>query len=413
MSEWSLTPISEMGRVVTGKTPPKKQLEYFDGDHPFVSPKDLNWDSLFIADTQTKVSQRALDKFKNQVIPPNTVMYTCLSFAFGKIGLAQRESLTNQQINSVIVNDNHDFRFVYYLLRANRPLIFSFNSGIDTPIVPKSVFESIRIPCPPLPIQKKIAAVLSAYDDLIVNNNRRIALLERTAEEIYREWFVRLRFPGWKTAKFEKGVPVGWQVLGLDKMGQYLNGYAFKPDDWFQEGLPIIKIRELRQGISDSTPRNPGSEIDKKYLIHRNDIVFSWSATLMVKLWDEEPGLLNQHLFKVTPFDNIPRSYLFFVLQDSIVKFQALTTGATMQHIKRKELGVVKGFLPDNDTLSKFDDVASDLLNQVSNISHQNELLSQSRDLLLSRLISGKLLVDNLDIRFPPSMMAAEEPVHA
>ena len=85
MSDWTLTPIKKMGRVVTGKTPPKSNPEYFDGDTLFVSPKDLDWDSTHITSTQTKITEKALEKFRNQVLPKNAVMYTSLSFGFGKI----------------------------------------------------------------------------------------------------------------------------------------------------------------------------------------------------------------------------------------------------------------------------------------------------------------------------------------
>ena len=197
MNNWPTKTIKDLGRVVTGKTPPKVNQEYFGGDELFISPKDLDWDQLYVRETETTITTEALEKFENQVIPRNAVLFTSLSFAFGKMGIASKPSLTNQQINSIIVNDNNNFRFVYYLLKLYKPIVFSYNSGIDTPIVPKSVFERIKVKCPGLKVQKEIAAVLSAYDDLIENNKRRIALLEKMAEEIYREWFVRLRFPGY------------------------------------------------------------------------------------------------------------------------------------------------------------------------------------------------------------------------
>ena len=162
MSGWPLTKIKDLGRVVTGKTPPTDSKEYFDGDELFVSPKDLSWEQYYVSQTETRISEKAFAKFKNQVLPANAVMFTSLSFAFGKMGLTSKKSLTNQQINSIVVNETNDYKFVFYLLKAYRPIIFSYNSGIDTPIVPKSVFESIEVVCPPKQTQQKIAAILSA-----------------------------------------------------------------------------------------------------------------------------------------------------------------------------------------------------------------------------------------------------------
>src|SRR5262245_52525926 len=111
MTNWRTKQIRNLGRVVTGKTPPKIEPHYFDGDELFVSPKDLDWDQLYVTETETRVSSKALEKFKNQVIPKNSVMFTSLSFGFGKMGIASRALLTNQQINSVVVNKENDFRF--------------------------------------------------------------------------------------------------------------------------------------------------------------------------------------------------------------------------------------------------------------------------------------------------------------
>ena len=245
MTDWRPLKIKDLGRVVTGKTPPTAITELFDGAELFVSPKDLNWDQYYVYETETRVSEKALAKFKNQVLPQNSVMFTSLSFAFGKMGIVSRPSLTNQQITSIIVNKDHDFRFVFYLLKAYSPIIFSYNSGIDTPIVPKSVFEGIGVVCPPISEQRKIAAILSAYDDLIANNQRRIALLEHMAEEIYREWFVRLRFPGYEHVKFEKGIPRGWEFDVAAHFFGHVKGKSYGGDELSENSdhMPFITLK--------------------------------------------------------------------------------------------------------------------------------------------------------------------------
>jgi type I restriction enzyme S subunit len=417
MSGWNVIPIKQVGRVVTGKTPPTGSAEYYGGDELFVSPKDLTRDSCFVSNTETKITTRALEKFRGQVVPKNSVMFTSLSFAFGKMGITTRPCITNQQINTVIPNEKHNYRFVYYLLRTYERIIFSYNSGIDTPIVPKSVFEKIEIRCPGLALQEKIAAVLSTYDDLIDINRRRIELLERMAEELYREWFVRFRFPGSQHARFEKGMPVDWKQTGLGSLGIYLNGYAFKPSDLTLDGIPVIKIKEINGGVTADTPRNSGESIAKKYHFDDGAIIFSWSATLAVKVWDQGPGLLNQHLFKVSPAEGVPSSFLYLSIKFCLPIFDSLTTGSTMKHIKRKELDAVKIRLPDKAMLEEFDKSASTLLQNKLKLSKTNQLLIEARNQLLPRLISGKLPVDQLDLQFPPSMREAtaaqQEVVHA
>ena len=265
MNSWTEKEIKSLGRVITGKTPPTDEIEYYHGDGLFVSPKDLKFDSTYIYETSTNITTKAFDKFKNQVIPKDAVMLTTLSFAFGKIGIASKESITNQQIASIIANEDNNYRFIYYLMRVNTPYIFSYNSGIDTPMVPKSVFEKIKVLVCPLDIQLRIASVLTAYDDLIEINQNRIMALEKMAEELYREWFVRLRFPGHKRTKDLKGLPDGWAETSFDKLADYINGYPFGPEEWKDTGLPIIKIKELKEGVSEQTPRNSGETINAKY----------------------------------------------------------------------------------------------------------------------------------------------------
>jgi len=294
-------------------------------------------------------------------------------------------------------------RFISYFLQTLK--LENFDTGASNPTLNRNHLHKIKVLFPTASDnQRKIAAILTAYDDLIEVNKRRIALLEKMAEELYREWFVRLRFPGYQNTRFVKGVPEGWEVRPLSDLGTFLNGFAFKPSHWGNEGIPIIKIKEMNSGVRAETPRNPGIEIPKKYHFDDGAIIFSWSGTLLVKIWDQGPGLLNQHLFKVDSKDSIPESFLYLALLFSIPLFEVLTTGATMQHIKRKELSFVRVKVPALDMLQEFDKLVRPVLDFKLQLIRANRNLSKTRDLLLPRLISGKLSVDNLDIQFPPSM---------
>ena len=302
---------------------------------------------------------------------------------------------------------------MYYLLQALYDAGYMSVFNIQHTGVSRFQYTSFKkhtvLNMPELHAQQKIAAILSAYDDLIANNQRRIALLERMAEDIYREWFVRLRFPGHEQVKVEKGMPQGWASASIASLGSYLNGYAFDPSEWFTEGVPIIKIKEMTSGVTADTPRNPGENIPQKYHFDNGEIIFSWSATLLVRIWDQGPGLLNQHLFKVTCAADIPKSFLYFSIKFSLPSFDALTTGATMKHIKRKELETVRVLRPPLAVLEQFDSIASPLLTQMLDLTKANRVLISTRDALLPRLISGQLAVDGLAIQLPPGMAANQD----
>lgn len=277
-------------------------------------------------------------------------------------------------------------------------------TGVNIPHISGKQIGDFLIPLPSIEVQKKIAAIISTYDDLIANDQRRITLLEGMAEEIYREWFIRMRFPGYELVSSAEGLPNDWQSMSLDRLGTFMNGYPFDPSEWFTYGFPIIKIKELNSGVTADTPRNPGDKLPDKYRICEGDIIFSWSGSLIVKIWDEGDAYLNQHLFKVIPDSKVPRAFLYLSLKFSIPIFESLTTGATMQHIKRKELSFVKVKVPAPAMLDKFKEYVEPILDLSLKLKREMRCLNDCRDSLLPRLISGKLKVDHLDIQFPPSM---------
>jgi type I restriction enzyme S subunit len=397
MKGWENRAIRTLGRVVTGKTPSKDIVDFWQGNELFVSPRDMEYDSRYITNTQSKISVKALQKFTGQKIPKNTVMYTALSYGFGKIGIASKQLITNQQINSIIVNKENDFRFVYYLLRLNTPYIFSFNSGIDTPIVPKSVFEKIKLAVPSLLIQRKIAAILSAYDDLIENNNRRIAILEKMAEELYREWFVRLRFPGHEKVKIVKGVPEGWEIKRIgDVVERKHFGRIYREYEVSSEGRTIVIDQSTDDylGFYDGEPEHKAS-IEKP-------IVLFGDHSCKMKLMIESFSLAEN----VIPFigkGSFPTIFLFYLIHNSI---ETIEYKRHWNDLISKEV-----LIPSIDLKIDFSRILVPHIILKEKFLIANRRLKKCRDILLSRLMSGMIDVETLDIEFPKSMQ--EETIDA
>lgn len=221
LPEWLDTRVGDLGRVVTGKTPPTERSELFGSEYPFITPADINSGSHGVH-TERFLSEMGCEFQRSLLLPPGTVCFVCIGATIGKICIAARPSFTNQQINSVVVEETrHDRRFVCYSLVRAAPRIRSLAGGAATPIVNKSTFSDVVISVPPLPIQRKIATILSAYDELIENNTRRIRILEQMAQAIYREWFVHFRIPGHKKVKLVPSplgpIPKGWLVAKLQR----------------------------------------------------------------------------------------------------------------------------------------------------------------------------------------------------
>jgi len=289
-------------------------------------------------------------------------------------------------------------KFAYYFLQTIG--LERLDAGSSNPSLNRNHIHTIPVLWPSPPIQRRIAAILSAYDDLIENSQRRIKILEEMARRLYREWFVYFRVPGHEDCRLVQSplgeIPEGWEVKPFSAIASYVNGYTFKPVELGPAGKPIIKIKELKAGIVSDTPRNTGDEIPGKYHIHDGDVLFSWSADLDAYLWMGGDGLLNQHLFTVLPADAFSRAFCFHSLKESMPRFRALSLGATMHHIKRSALDQVFTVVAPAPMRNRFDVLVESIHQQLITISKQIQNLRQSRDLLLPRLLSGLIDIEAL-----------------
>ncbi len=286
--------------------------------------------------------------------------------------------------------------FFGYAMVLNQPKIEAMGEGAtgQTELSRTRLGAETYVALPPLPIQRRIAGILSAYDELMENSQRRIEILEAMARALYREWFVHFRFPGHESISRVPSplgdIPHGWEVKPFSGLATYVNGYAFKPDDWGKEGKPIIKIKELKVGVTADTPRNSGERISEKYKVRDGDVLFSWSADLDAYLWMNGEGLLNQHLFNVLPFKGISHAFCFHALKEAMPRFRALSLGATMHHIKRSALDQVSAVVAPEILRQQFDVLVGPVHEQLINLAKKVNNLRRARDLLLPRLLSGQ-----------------------
>jgi len=305
-------------------------------------------------------------------------------------------------VNWVCLPDRIDYRFLKYVLLAEHDSLLAFASGTTHQTIYYPEVKAFHVCLPPRDVQQKIADVLTALDDLIDSNRRRIELLEQMAQAIYREWFVRFRYPGHEEVRLVDSpigpIPEGWGVRAFSEVGVFTNGFAFKPSHWGDFGRPIIKIKELKQGVKDDTPRCNEEEIDPKFWIEAGDLLFSWSADLGAYRWPHEPGLLNQHLFKVDPVEGMSVEFLFHALQSAIPQFWDRAQGTTMRHIKRSALSEVTTTVPCQLLVDRFTQDSAPMHRTAITLRAQSYDLAAMRDLLLPRLVTGRIDVSRLDL---------------
>ena len=379
--------------VTSGGTPlTSVQSYYTPKEIPWLKTGEVNYCRIY--NTEFYISKEGLERSSAKLIPANSVIVAMYGQGdtAGRVAINKIPLSTNQACCNLIINqEKADYEYVYYTLCTLYERLVALKNGGAQPNLNAKIIKEIKIPLPELDIQHRIASVLAAYDELIDNNQKQIKLLEEAAQRLYKEWFVDLRFPGYEDVHIVDGVPEGWSVKSMDDIADYLNGYAFKPSDWGKIGKPIIKIKELNEGISKDTPRNTGDDVPEKYSVYAGDIIFSWSATLTAKIWDAEEGLLNQHLFKVTPNKGIAREYALQSILKTLEEFSYLTTGSTMKHIQRGKLKQVFVKVPTQDIMNKYETVADTYREQILVLTHKVILLQEARDRLLPKIMSGEI----------------------
>jgi type I restriction enzyme S subunit len=380
---------------------------------PVVRVTDFTADSVSIKEVLRISEDNAIGLRRYELQQGDIVIQTVGSWpspsssaAVGRVVQVPRQahgSLLNQ--NTVRLRSNHrlDQTYLFYRLKSHefRNYVLGCAHGSGQASVTLDAIFDFSFECPDHATQQRIAGILSAYDDLIENNTRRIAILEEMARALYREWFVEHRFPGHEQVAMVESelgpVPEGWGPKSFSEVASFVNGFAFKPEHWGDFGRPIVKIVELKNGVTEKTPRYAGNDVPSRYDVGNGDLLFSWSADLDVYIWDQGDALLNQHLFNVLPEEGYGRPFLFYALKDQMPEFRSRSQGTTMRHIKRSALTEVKVIVPPKELRSQFDHFVQPILLQVQRLTSKNGQLRATRDLLLPKLISGEVAVDGID----------------
>lgn len=381
--------IKEIGKVITGKTPSTENEENFDGEFPFITPSDIStFDEKYIVETERTISSKGYKKMKNNLLPMNTICFVCIGSTIGKMCLTKKPSFTNQQINALIVNENYDAQYVFYLLRYVKGYFQQIGAGTGSGkgIVNKSTFEKSRI-CveKKLLTQKEISSILSAYDDLIENNNKRIKILEQMAENLYKEWFVRFRFPGHETAEFENGIPKGWEIRRLDEVSK-LSAGGDAPKDFSLEQSKEYPIPIYSNGMANDGLYG----YCKKPTRTAKSITISARGTVGFVCLRFQPYMPIVRLVSIEPKnESLDVFYLYYYFKENSIEGY----GTSQQQITIPYLSKKKILIPKINLMEKFGIYTAKLYDKINVLKEKNQNLIKQRDLLLPRLMSGKLEV--------------------
>jgi len=294
-----------------------------------------------------------------------------------------------------------DSTYLHYYLRDASVIegIAQQAIGATMPNLNTAILRGIQVRFPPASEQRRIASILSAYDDLIENNRRRMALLEESARLLYREWFVHLRFPGHEHVPITDGVPEGWERKKIGDVSVFLSrGITPKYDDDAM-GLVINQKCIRNNRVSLDQARRQSKEVPPAKLVRRGDVLVNSTGegTLgrVAQLWVEiENCTVDSHVTIVRPADGIPVSLFGATLCALEDRISQMGRGATNQtELSRESLAELPILLPPRGLVEGFEEFASDASTQVSKLSNQIDQLKSARDLLLPRLMNGEITV--------------------
>jgi type I restriction enzyme S subunit len=334
----------------------------------------------------TEVEQRNFDKFqlkKNDII----IARTGATVGVNLLIKNDLKSVFNNGLIRIRANEDIcDSVFLFYNLRSTDYIGFieSISGGTSTqPNMQINALLSYEVLLPPIETQKSIASILSSLDDKIDLLHRQNITLEKMAETLFMQWFV-------EEAK------ESWISKPLSSIANFLNGLACQkfPSKNDMERLPVLKIKELSSGITENSEWAT-TEVKPEYIVKNGDVIFAWSASLMVKIWDGQDCILNQHLFKVTSVDYPKWFYLLWCkhhLDEFIAK--AASHATTMGHIKRGDLDEALVIVPSEDELKEMTLTFQPILDKFISNNNQIRTLTALRDNLLPKLMSGEIKIE-------------------
>ena len=399
MSEWKITRVSQMAEILSGGTPKTEVEEYWNGNIPWLSVKDFAGDTRKVYDSEKHISELGLNSSATQLLYPGDLIISARG-TVGEIAQIGKTSAFNQSCYGLRVADGYSSNYLYYMLKYQVRYLKSVANGAVFDTIVVKTFDRMKASVPDLPTQKRIADILSAYDDLIENNNRRIAILEKAAQELYKEWFVRFRFPGYETAKFENGLPEGWTIKRMNDFCYITDGTHDTPKQ-LDDGVPLVTGRCIKNGFVDFDDAYCISESDhanikKRSGLSSGDILFSNIGTVgncCVVDYSREFSVKNVIIFK--PNDTVKTAYLYYWMTSSSMQeiFATQTNGASQQFVGLTFMRRYKIIVPKQEILTAYGDKILPILEQKRMLHNNNLNLVKQRDLLLPRLMSGKLEV--------------------
>lgn len=391
-SEWTYRPLGELVSFASGGTPSKKRDDYWGGTIPWISAKTLKTENIDTSDLF--ITEEGL-KAGSKIAPKGSILLlTRGSGLFNGIPIArvEKDVAFNQDIKCLDSYGEVENEFIFYWLLSQKDYLMAKVgvTGIGAGKFDLDFLQKLMIPIPSERERKRIVGFASSISEKIRCNAKVNDNLYAQVKAIFSENFLDLDF-----------LPDGWKTGNLLDIADYLNGLAmqkYRPKDG-ETGLPVLKIKELRQGICDASSELCSPSIKSEYIIHDGDIIFSWSGSLLVDIWCGGTCGLNQHLFKVTS-NNYDKWFYYLWTAHHLDRFIAVAAdkATTMGHIKREELEKAEVIIPSKCDYKRISTLIKPLFDLIVSNRIEDRKLTALRNTLLPKIMSGEIDVRDIQL---------------
>lgn len=397
-TEWKKVRLDEMGTISRGRSKhrPRNDPSLFDGKYPFIQTADVKNSNLYISEYSQTYNEKGLSQSK--LWQPGTLCITIAANIADTGILSIPACFPDSVMGFIPFKEVSDVRFVKYCFDILQRECKAISVGATQDNLSWDKLSRIKFPCPPLETQQKIAGILSTYDDLIENNRKQIKLLEEAAQKLYKEWFVKLNFPGYENVKIVDGVPEGWKKVRAEDYFEVTIGKTPPRNEpkWFStnDGIKWISIADMGNSnvfILETSERLTKEAVESKNvkIIPANTVLLSFKLTVGRVSITTEEMTTNEAIAHFGTDKTDIREYLYLYLKnfhyDSLGSTSAISTAINSKIVKAMPI-----IIPNETVLEKFSNILKSYFDKILSCQKSIQNLQITRDKLLPKLMSGK-----------------------
>lgn len=384
MSEWKKVKLGEICERITSGGTPKANVSsyYYPPIIPWLKTKEVNY--CRITETENFISEEGLNNSSAKLIAPNSVIVAMYGQGdtAGRVAINKIPLTTNQACCNLTIDESKaDYEFIYYQLCTLYNKMVSLKAGAAQPNLNAQIIKNLEVLLPSLPTQHRIATILSRYDSLIENYQKQIKLLEEAAQRLYKEWFIDLHFPDHENTKIIDGVPEGWTPSKLGQLAEFKRGKTITKKDAIEGVIPVVA-----GGLEPAYYCNRSNTAERVITVSGSGANAGFTRMYFERVWASDCSFVDA---STTPFLH----FVYCYLNDNKTTIDNMQRGAAQPHVYAKDINSLELCIPIESVLKSFEKNASKYFDTISSLQSQIRLLTEARDRLLPKLMSGEITV--------------------